>query len=54
MIEAIFTAATDGTDQFRYQPTDDISPIIKARRESSEAAYIALMRGFFMPQLTNA
>ncbi len=40
--------------QLRYQPTDDITPIIKARRESSEAAYIALMRDFFLPQPTNA
>lgn len=52
--EAIFAAATDGTDQLRYQPTDDITPIIKARREASEQDYIALMRGFFLPQPVNA
>jgi len=33
----IFEAATDGTDQFRYIPTEDIKPLVVARRETSEA-----------------
>ena len=48
--EAIFVAATDGTDRLRYQPTNDIRPIMEARRGSSEEQYMALVRGFFLPQ----
>ena len=44
---AIFAAATDGSDRLRYAPTADIQPILKARRESSEEHYQALVRGFF-------
>jgi NAD(P)-dependent dehydrogenase (short-subunit alcohol dehydrogenase family) len=55
VVEAIFAAATDGTDQLRYMPNDDIRPLLKARRESSEQDFIALMRGFFLPHpSTNA
>ncbi|EIQ00602.1 short-chain alcohol dehydrogenase [Opitutaceae bacterium TAV1] len=43
-------AVTGGTDQFRYLPTDDIKPLVAARRESSESGYMTLMRGLFMPQ----
>lgn len=45
--EVIFTAATDGTTQLRYVATEDIKPLIKARRESSEEEYIGLMRSRF-------
>jgi NAD(P)-dependent dehydrogenase (short-subunit alcohol dehydrogenase family) len=45
--ECIYTAATDGTDQLRYVATDDIKPLIHARRETSEAEYMALMRSLF-------
>lgn len=48
---SIFAAATDGSSRLRYQPTDDIAPILKARREGSEDAYTAMMRGFFLPAL---
>ncbi|MBR1155963.1 SDR family oxidoreductase [Bradyrhizobium sp. JYMT SZCCT0428] len=48
--EAIFAAATDGTDQLRYMPNDDIRALLTARRESSEQEFIALMRGFFLPR----
>lgn len=51
VVGAIFEAATDGSDRLRYAPTDDIQPILKARRESSEEQYQALVRGFFAPQL---
>jgi NAD(P)-dependent dehydrogenase (short-subunit alcohol dehydrogenase family) len=45
--EVIFTAATDGKDQLRYVATDDIKPLVAARRETSEAEYLRLMRGQF-------
>ncbi len=40
----IFTAATDETDQLRYVATEDIKPWVNARRETSEAQYIAMMK----------
>ena len=46
--EAIFTAATDGTDRLRYVATADIEPLVKARRETSEAGYLQLMRDTFL------
>lgn len=45
--QAIFSAATDGTTQLRYVATEDIQPLVAARRETSEASYIALMRARF-------
>ncbi|MDB6144861.1 MAG: short-chain dehydrogenase/reductase [Pseudomonas sp.] len=42
--EVIYQAATDGTDQLRYVATDDIKPLVAARRETSEQAYMALLR----------
>ncbi|MGQ9370620.1 SDR family oxidoreductase [Azospirillum sp. A39] len=47
--ETIFAAATDGTDRLRYVATDDIRPLLAARRETSEDAYIAFMRERFTP-----
>jgi NAD(P)-dependent dehydrogenase (short-subunit alcohol dehydrogenase family) len=44
----IFEASCDGTDRLRYVATDDIAPLVKARRESGEDAYTALMRSSFM------
>ncbi|WP_298368527.1 SDR family oxidoreductase [Azospirillum sp.] len=49
--EVIFTAATDGTDQLRYVATDDIRPLVAARRETSEANYLAFMRERVAPKL---
>lgn len=49
--DVIFKAATDGTDQFRYVATDDIKPLVKLRRESSEEAYMDFMRARFRPAL---
>jgi NAD(P)-dependent dehydrogenase (short-subunit alcohol dehydrogenase family) len=49
--EVIFTAATDGTDQLRYVATDDIKPLVAARRETSEAEYLAFMRDRVGPKL---
>jgi NAD(P)-dependent dehydrogenase (short-subunit alcohol dehydrogenase family) len=47
--KVIFTAATDGTDQLRYVATNDILPLLKARRETSEQEYITLARSRFTP-----
>lgn len=49
--EVVFTAATDRTDQLRYIATDDIRPLVAARRESSEAEYLAFMRQRVAPKL---
>ena len=43
----IFMAATDGTDRLRYVATEDIQPLVKARRETSEDRYITMMRQRF-------
>ena len=48
--EVIFTAATDGTDQLRYVATEDIKPLVAARRETSEAEYLACMRARVAPR----
>ncbi len=50
VVKVIFTAATDGTNQLRYVATNDILPLAKARRETSETEYMALLRSRFMPQ----
>jgi NAD(P)-dependent dehydrogenase (short-subunit alcohol dehydrogenase family) len=49
--EAIFTAAIDGIDQLRYVATENIKPWIAARRETSEAEYMAFMRARVAPKL---
>jgi NAD(P)-dependent dehydrogenase (short-subunit alcohol dehydrogenase family) len=46
--EVIFHAATDGSEQLRYVATQDIEPLIRARRETSEKAYIDMMRSRFL------
>lgn len=43
----IFEAATDGTDRLRYVATEDIKPMVAARRETSEDEYIRFMREKF-------
>ncbi|CAA9389169.1 3-oxoacyl-[acyl-carrier protein] reductase [uncultured Leptolyngbya sp.] len=45
--KAIYQAATDGTDRLRYVATEDIKPMVKARRETSEDKYIAFMQARF-------
>jgi NAD(P)-dependent dehydrogenase (short-subunit alcohol dehydrogenase family) len=45
--QVIFDAATDGSDRLRYVATDDIKPLVKARRETSEQEYITFMRSQF-------
>lgn len=49
--QVIFEAATDGTDQLRYLATEDIRPLVEMRRGSSEAEYMAFMRGQMSPKL---
>jgi NAD(P)-dependent dehydrogenase (short-subunit alcohol dehydrogenase family) len=46
--QVIFEAATDGSDRLRYVATQDIEPLVRARRETSEDAYIAMMRAKFL------
>jgi NAD(P)-dependent dehydrogenase (short-subunit alcohol dehydrogenase family) len=48
--KAIFTAATDGSEQLRYVATEDIRPLVDARRTAGEDAYIGLMRGRYLPR----
>jgi NAD(P)-dependent dehydrogenase (short-subunit alcohol dehydrogenase family) len=45
----IYEATSDGTDRLRYVATEDIAPLVRARRETSEDDYIALMRATFTP-----
>ena len=52
--EVIYTAATDDSDQLRYVGTDDIKPLVAARRNTSEAEYMAFMRERFAPRLDKA
>jgi NAD(P)-dependent dehydrogenase (short-subunit alcohol dehydrogenase family) len=40
--KVIFEAATDGTNRLRYVATEDIKPLVKARRETSEESYRTL------------
>jgi NAD(P)-dependent dehydrogenase (short-subunit alcohol dehydrogenase family) len=46
--QVIYEAATDGSDRLRYVATRDIEPLVKARRETSEEAYMAMMRSKFL------
>lgn len=45
----IYRAASDGSPQLRYVATDDIRPLVDARRGSSEEEYMAMMRARFGP-----
>lgn len=45
--KVIFDAATDGTNQLRYLATEDIRPLVEARRTAGEDAYIGTMRSTF-------
>jgi NAD(P)-dependent dehydrogenase (short-subunit alcohol dehydrogenase family) len=45
--QGIFDAATDGSEQLRYVLSEDIRPMVEARRGSSEREYMALMRQTF-------
>ncbi|MBW4444819.1 MAG: SDR family oxidoreductase [Plectolyngbya sp. WJT66-NPBG17] len=45
--KVIYQAATDGTNRLRYVATEDIKPMVKARRETSEDEYTAFMQIHF-------
>jgi NAD(P)-dependent dehydrogenase (short-subunit alcohol dehydrogenase family) len=47
--QVIFGAATDGTTRLRYVATEDIEPLVRVRRETSEEEYAAVMRARFAP-----
>lgn len=49
--QALFAAATDGTERLRYVVTDDIAPLVHLRHESSEEEYMAFMREHVAPPL---
>lgn len=48
VVRGIYEAATDNSKQLRYVLTDDIKPLVKARRETSEDEYISSLRGIFL------
>jgi NAD(P)-dependent dehydrogenase (short-subunit alcohol dehydrogenase family) len=45
--DVIYTAATDGSNRLRYVATEDIRPLVRYRRGTSEEEYIAFMRSQF-------
>ncbi|MCS0496801.1 SDR family oxidoreductase [Ancylobacter sp. MQZ15Z-1] len=47
VVEVIYRAASDDSDRLRYVATEDIRPLVAARREGSEEAYMALLRQRF-------
>jgi NAD(P)-dependent dehydrogenase (short-subunit alcohol dehydrogenase family) len=47
--QVIFEAATDGSKRLRYLGTEDIAPLVKARRELPDQDYVDFMRAQFMP-----
>ena len=49
--EAVFAAATDGTNRLRYVVTDDIRELVRLRHESSEERYMAFVRDHIAPKL---
>ncbi len=47
--KVIYGAVTDGRNQLRYLVGDDARGFVKARREMTEADYMAFMRAKFLP-----
>jgi len=45
--KVIYQASIDDSEQLRYVATEDIKPLVEARRESCESDYIQLMRSTF-------
>lgn len=45
--KVIYQASIDDSEQLRYVATEDIKPLLQARRESCESDYIQLMRATF-------
>lgn len=42
--ESVHAAVTDGTDRLRYVVTEDIEPLVRMRRETSEEVFMNSMR----------
>jgi len=49
VVVAIFVAASDGSNQLRYAPTNDIQFLLNARRSTSEQEYRTITLGMFTP-----
>jgi hypothetical protein len=49
VVASIFEAGKDSSDRLRYTPTNDIKPILDARR-SSEQEYGSFTRALFAPK----
>ncbi|MGE9310502.1 SDR family oxidoreductase [Niabella sp. CJ426] len=49
VVAAIYESATDNSTRLRYSPTQDIQPILNARRSSSEEAYQQFTTSIFTP-----
>lgn len=47
VVAAIYEAAMDTSDRLRWTPTNDIQPLVNARRGSSEDQYNALVHDIF-------
>ncbi len=47
VVAAIYEAANDNSDQLRYTPTNDIRPLLNARRSTSETEYQTFTQGLF-------
>lgn len=47
--EAVFVAATDGTNRLRYVVTEDIKELVRLRHEVSEERYMAFIREYIAP-----
>lgn len=45
--KVIYQASIDDSEQLRYVATEDIKPLLQARRESCESDYIQMMRSTF-------
>jgi len=50
--EAVFVAATDGTNRLRYVVTEDIRELVRLRHETSEEQYMAFVREHIAPRLS--
>lgn len=51
--EVIFAATIDPSDRLRWVATDDIKPLVTARREAGEVRYMDMMRKQFRPNLSS-
>jgi NAD(P)-dependent dehydrogenase (short-subunit alcohol dehydrogenase family) len=50
--QAVFVAATDGTNRLRYVVTQDIGELVRLRHETSEEQYMAFVREHIAPKLS--